>query len=240
MSWQAAVHSAKGVKHIKMGTPCQDWGDCKILSQGQLIVGAVSDGMGSARHSEVGSQLAVEVALKELKQGNWQTPPQDQKQVRKTFQEILEAVRAALKDCAIKQDYSFEDLACTLLAFVATPSWLAAMQVGDGLIVVGTPEGNYQLLFKPDKGEFANETTPVTSSFASQEMQVCLKKVSYQFICAATDGIEDISLFKPEGWQPAEKFFRPLQDHMLSPKSLDAKREELIDFLNSENINNIS
>ncbi|NET62390.1 MAG: protein phosphatase 2C domain-containing protein, partial [Symploca sp. SIO2E6] len=123
-----------------------------------------------------------------------------------------------------------------LLAFIVTPEWLVAMQVGDGFMVVRAEGGDYELLFQPDKGEFANETTPVTASDALQEMQVCLKLIPYKFICVTTDGIENISLVKPENWKPFAQFFRPLEQHMLSTLSLEQKEKKLDDFLHSEKI----
>ncbi|NET58507.1 MAG: protein phosphatase 2C domain-containing protein, partial [Symploca sp. SIO2E6] len=73
MQWQAVISSARGIKHKKIGKPCQDWGAYQILSKGHVLIGAVSDGMGSAQHAEIGSQLAVEVVISELQQDYWQS-----------------------------------------------------------------------------------------------------------------------------------------------------------------------
>lgn len=111
------------------------------------------------------------------------------------------------------------------------------MQVGDGFIVAQVDSENLQLLFKPDKGEFANETTSVTSSNVFHETKVVLSLNSYSFICLSTDGIENISLIKRENWKPFDKFFSPLQRHMESGESLERKKEDLEKFLNSEKLN---
>ena len=236
MQWQAVTSSAIGTKHKKIEKPCQDYGAHQILSEGNVLIGAVSDGMGSAKHSEIGSQLAVEVVISELQQDYWQSQLTDEDAVKQFFAQLLKLVKSRLQHKANTQGYPVQDLACTLLAFIATPEWLAAMQVGDGFIVVRAEGGDYELLFQPDKGEFANETTPVTASDALQEMQVCLKLIPYKFICATTDGIENISLVKPENWKPFAKFFRPLEQHMLSRLSLKQKKKQLKDFLHSEKI----
>ncbi|MEK0180708.1 PP2C family serine/threonine-protein phosphatase [Microcoleus anatoxicus] len=238
MQWQIVGCSAIGTKHITGGTPCQDAVFYEMISD-QIIIGAVSDGMGSARRSDVGSKLAVKTALSQIKNMMcWEHKPKNDEGARNIFRSVLEKVQAALKKEAENGGYSVEDLNCTLLAFVATPEWLAAMQVGDGLIVVRPKGQDYQLLFMPDKGEFCNETTPVTSSQALKEMEVCVKSGSYEFICAATDGIENISLVKPEKWKPFQGFFKPLEEQiMLSTKSLAHKKKEIDHFLNSEQIN---
>jgi len=239
MQWQIVGCSAIGTKHITGGTPCQDAVDYEIIPGGQIIIGAVSDGMGSARRSDVGSKLAVKTALSQMNNIKcWQSKPKNDEGAREIFWSVLEKVQAALKKQAENGGYSVEDLNCTLLAFVATPQWLAAIQVGDGQIVVRPKGGNYQLLFMPDKGEYPNVTTSVTSSHALEKMQVCVKSASYEFICAATDGIENISHIKRDNWKPSEGFFKPLEEQiMLSTKSLTHKEKEIEDFLNSEQIN---
>ncbi|MBE9184936.1 protein phosphatase 2C domain-containing protein [Microcoleus sp. LEGE 07076] len=240
MEWQVVGVSVQGSYHIDQKLPCQDAAKYETFSDNQIIIGAVSDGMGSARHSEIGSALAVNTALSEIKSRMcWQHQPSNE-QVRDIFYTVLETVKASLKEEAEKKGYSLKDLACTLLIFVATPKWLAAMQVGDGLIVVRRSKGeNYELLFRPDKGKrYPNETTPVTSSYAEREMQVDVKSGCYQFICAGTDGIENISLVKREAWRPFENFFKPLEEQiMLSQNTVNQKEMEIEDFLNSEQVN---
>jgi serine/threonine protein phosphatase PrpC len=237
MTWQAVAVSTKGTKHERSKQPCQDYGDYRILSNGQVIVGAVSDGMGSASHSEVGSKLAVRVVLEELESRDWKSRPEYDRDVKVIFDSSIRQVKKAFELHAWSENYPVQTLACTLLAFVATPEWLIAMQVGDGFIVAQTGDENLQLLFKPDKGEFANETTSVTSSNVFSEAKVSVNSNPYSFICVSTDGIENISLIKREGWKPFGKFFSPLQRHMQSDESLERKREDLEKFLNSEKLN---
>jgi serine/threonine protein phosphatase PrpC len=236
MPWQAVAVSAKGTKHEISKQPCQDYGDYKLLSDGQVIIGAVSDGMGSARHSEIGSKLAVRVALEELESKNWISRPELNEEAKVIFDTIIKEIRKAFERHAAVEGYSVQMLACTLLTFVATSEWLIAMQIGDGFIVVQTDK-NLQLLFKPDKGEYANETTSVTSPNVYEEAKISLTTNSYSFICVSTDGVENLSLIKRENWKPFDKFFSPLQRHMQSDESLEKKKEDLEKFLNSEKLN---
>ncbi len=233
MSWQAVAKSVIGAKHQKTGQPCQDCGSYAILPARDIIIGAVSDGMGSAKHSDVGSSLAVDITLNVLKRTDWSHPPKDAGII---FDFVLNEVQSGLRKEAESKGYTLHDLACTLLAFVATPKWLAAMQVGDGFIVLRSKDQDYKLLFEPDKGEFANETTPVTSSNAKEAIQVTLKQDSFLFICASTDGIENISLIKSENWKPSHDFFSPLEKDFCLKKSQKFE-EELEDALGSKRIN---
>ena len=47
---------------------------------------------------------------------------------------FLKVSNTALQQQADSKDYSVNDLACTLLVFVATPYWVAAMQLGMDLL----------------------------------------------------------------------------------------------------------
>ena len=238
MPWQVVARSAIGTKHVLKKQPCQDHGNYHKLFEGEIIIGAISDGMGSAKHSDTGSKVAVEVAISQLKNIDWQKKLTEREKAKEIFHNLLITASSELKNEAEQHGYSMQDLACTLLVFVATPDWFTAMQVGDGLLVVRSKDDkDYKLLFQPDKGEFANETTSITSSDVLDEIHIRLEPKPYEFICAATDGIENISLMKREGWRPSEKFFRPLEQYMLSQESESHKSEEIDKFLNSDKIN---
>ena len=239
MQWQAVGWKEKGIGHIKNGTPCQDDFNYQIISNEQVIIGAVSDGMGSAAHSELGSQIAVQTAIRLLNQNNLLNTPINEDEARAFFEKLLNSVVTEIQAEAKNQGYAVRDLACTLLAFVATPDWLAAMQVGDGLIVIRPKEeATYELLFRPTKGEYGNETVPITSSTASQEMQVKVIPKAVDFICAATDGIEHISLLKSQDWTAYYKFFEPLERQIMRSNTNQTEKENILrDFLNSAQVN---
>ena len=62
MSWKAVAHASIGVLHVQNDMPCQDYANYRQLEHG-VIIGAVADGAGSAKHSDVGARLAVETTL---------------------------------------------------------------------------------------------------------------------------------------------------------------------------------
>jgi hypothetical protein len=66
VTWKAIECHAIGVSHQKQGMPCQDYGKYQIL--GDVIVGAVADGAGSAKHSDLGATLVVESVVNHLLQ----------------------------------------------------------------------------------------------------------------------------------------------------------------------------
>jgi serine/threonine protein phosphatase PrpC len=237
MKWEAVAKSVIGVKHEKTQKPCQDYSDYDLKSNGQVVLGAISDGMGSAENSHIGSKLSVETTLKFLKEKKVWTLEPDEHKLRQIFEDLVRTVKSELEKKAKTEGYSIDKLDCTLIAFIATPKWLCAIQVGDGQIVVCDSSQNYQLLFQPDKGEYANVTTPITSESGLDKMRFCVKLTHYPFICAATDGIENMSLLKTEVWKPFDKFFHGLKESIASEKkSLKEKEEEVEDFLNHEEV----
>ncbi|MGL5804678.1 MAG: PP2C family serine/threonine-protein phosphatase [Xenococcaceae cyanobacterium] len=247
MSWKAIARSAIGTSHQKQQMPCQDYGSCQIFDN--LIIGAVADGAGSAKYADLGAKLTVKTALKYLtakkieewsieKKPFWQlnSHPFSEKDARKLFTETINRVRSVLQKQAANDDYSIEDLACTLAIVVATPNWLTAMQIGDGFIVVRDREEDVRLLFSPDKGEYINETTFVTSINALEAMRVSVQFGHPEFVCVSTDGLERLAI-RISDWTPFTPFFQPLEEYLRESDRLEEEDEYLMDFLNSDRLN---
>ena len=119
---------------------------------------------------------------------------------------------------------------------MATPEGIAAMQIGDGFITVRYPEQDPQLLFPPDKGEYINETTFVTSSNALKDMKVVVQPGQPEFICASTDGLERLAI-RMSDWTPFTPFFQPLEQYLGETNNLEESDEYLLSFLNSDRLN---
>lgn len=246
MVWKAIARSETGTSHQSQKIPCQDYSKYLILDD--VIVGAVADGAGSAKYADDGSKLAVETVLKSLddvikspdKQGEIETrlsQPLSELEAKPLFAKIVNRVLAELSKKASEEDYSVNELACTLLVFIATPNWLAAMQIGDGFIVLRSKNSEeYQLLFHPDKGEFANETTFITSENAIQEMQVDVIAGEQEFICASTDGLEKVAI-RFQDWKAFSPFFKPFEEYLKLTPNPEENAEYLTNFLNSERLN---
>jgi hypothetical protein len=119
--------------------------------------------------------------------------------------------------------------------FAASRTWLAALQIGDGQLVVRFAE-SYDLIFKPDRGEYCNETTFLTSAVVDESIQVTVTDRDPIFICAATDGIERISLHYQD-WAPHAAFYKPLEDFIAGAENPDAGARDIEEFLKREKLN---
>lgn len=247
MVWKAIARSVTGTRHQEQHLPCQDFGGDRILDD--VLIGAIADGAGSAKHAEVGARLAVETALAYLgeseiwlqqRQCSWRVFPVEplEKLTTTVFSHMTQQVVTVLQRTATEKRADLKDFSCTLLAFVATPHWLAAMQIGDGFIVVRSPNQTYQLLFQPDKGEYTNQTSFVTSRCALADMRTGVWTGSHPFICASTDGLESVAIHFKD-WTPFPPFFKPLEEFLqeADPNSLEHNDSYLLNFLQSERLN---
>jgi hypothetical protein len=110
------------------------------------------------------------------------------------------------------------------------------MQIGDGFIVAGLEGEEHKLLFQPDKGEFVNQTTFVTSPNALDEMQVDVIVGKQKFICASTDGLEKVAI-QMSDWTPFPPFFKPLEQYLQETTNPEQDDEYIQKFLDSERLN---
>lgn len=241
MAWRAVARSVIGVRHQTQKLPCQDYGQHHTFRE--VVVGAIADGAGSAKYAEIGAKVAVERVLQflasseqSIKKKNRLTHAFTEQEASAVFRKAVELAIAALQQTAATDQCSLSDLACTLLVFLATPNWLAAMQIGDGFILTRCQNESYQLLFQPDRGEFANETTFVTSTDALESMQVKVLDRKQQFICASTDALERVAI-RLSDWTPFSPFFQPLEDYMKETAHPEEDDAYLMSFLESERLN---
>ncbi|MFM6062148.1 MAG: PP2C family serine/threonine-protein phosphatase [Microcystis panniformis] len=237
--WKTLCQSVVGSFHVQTGLPCQDYGAYKLLGQ-DVLIGAVADGAGSAKHSDLGAKITVEAALQFLEENLKKTAlaaTETEAELKEIFWRLLAYVQQILQKEAEKEQLDINDLATTLLVVLVTSKRLAAMQIGDGFIVFKPLGGNYQLLLQPDKGEYINETTFVTSSNAVEDMQIKVLTEPVAFICVATDGVEKVSI-DYKNWQPFPPFFQPLEEYLQQTET--PLQEDLKEFLEREDLNKLT
>jgi hypothetical protein len=249
--WKAVVDSAIGTSHERGNLPCQDAGDYRRLFNGAVLIGAVSDGAGSAKHSEMGSKTAITTTLTYLESWCKQyeqkianaSPPPSQKEAENLFSHVLQQSLTEITkakeqlESQSRSSLRLRDFACTLLVVVATPYWTMAMQVGDGFIVLRHHEQtDYQLVFLPTKGEYINEALFITSSDVRARWSVKVIPQPAVFLAIASDGIEGIAI----NWKSKEapvSFFRPFEDTIRRNDPPAAIQQDLKDWLSSPEVN---
>ena len=221
MPFVAGNLSVRGLGHLRANTLCQDSSGVVEVGNG-VVVGAVADGGGSAKLSHIGSNLAAQTALSALALvgrtidlATLQEP-----QWRQICTDVLEDVRRIiLEEARIMQlgDAGVPHFGTTLLAFIASRSRLAALQVGDGFIVAtrsGTTEEGaprFDIAFKPERGEYTGETVRVTSSGWEKDMKAQVFDGPFDFVCVASDGLEKVAIRQTDN-EPFQPYFTALRN----------------------------
>ena len=165
--WKSYGAAVQGKNHERIGLPCQD--AVYTLEQKGVQVVALADGAGSAAYAQEGAQCAVVRVAQVLcdRFDRLMTEPSR----RVVHEMLLYPVQEALNVTARSYEAPLREVACTLLAVAVRGDDYLVVHVGDGVIGCWK-EGNLKVASAPERGEFANTTTFVTSSDALVKLQV--------------------------------------------------------------------
>ena len=195
-SWRAVAVSEIGAAHVLAGIPCQDASRC--FASDDVLVACVADGAGSARRSDEGARAAVDefvaVSRHFLRSGDAFSPAE-------IASRSLEAACLAVQQIA---DSDLQDYATTLLGIVVWKDSLAAVQVGDGAIIV-----DGEVVTDSHDGEYANETKFITSPDVDPTIFSTCGEI--RRVAMVTDGLENLVL-ENNGYQriPHGPFFESM------------------------------
>ena len=158
-----------GPYHIKNNIPNQDSFAFKIYKSLDLVVGAVSDGMGSRKYSHIGSKELTKLVVKQARLFY----------SKKRFEKKL------LKQWLLNiRPYKQNETLSTLMCVIIKNNKIYIAKVGDGTIVI---LGKKDKILDDDK-YFANLTT----AFSLEKLQWWeFEKNEVDTIFLATDGISD-------------------------------------------------
>ena len=233
MSWQTLGVSVIGSSHIKTDKPCQDSHAFRPLSEDVLLI-AVADGLGSADLSQVGSRLAVDAALDALEAAGPGADDSPEGWVELLAQAFATA-RRTLEERAAGANVDLRDLGTTLICVVLAPEWAACGQVGDGAVVARTQDGALALLSAPQRGEYANETVPLTTRNALELVRYSTHTLPMDALAVISDGLQNLSLLSTD-YTPFDKFFNPFFDMTARTVDLEHTRAHIEEFFGSERV----
>ena len=233
MTWRAYGASVRGTSHQRIGLPCQDAHGWRALPAGGLLC-AVADGLGSAPRADEGAQRAVAAALDALAASLAAAPAAlDEAAIAGHLRAAFAAARGALETGA--GDNPLRNYATTLLLAAVTPGWTAVGQIGDGAVVGHWPDGRLETLSLPQRGEYANETTPLTSPDADARLQVRVWPTPLRALALFSDGLQGLCINLATG-APFERFFAPFLHALTGPFDPDATGARLAAFLESARV----
>ncbi|MFP4653724.1 MAG: PP2C family serine/threonine-protein phosphatase [Phormidium sp.] len=244
MNWRVLGASVCGTSHQKRSQPCQDAWAAKIRDDG-LLLAAVADGAGSAARSRDGANCAVEAAIAYLANLTFpdltnQQPcdkeePDSEPSWEPLLREALKTAKTAVVEQAEAAGLPPRDYASTLILLVASPAGVAVAQIGDGAAVMIDQSGTLTALTQPQQGEYANQTTFLTSEGAIAQAEISLQPIPAQGIALFSDGLQRLALQMPEG-TPHAGFFSPLFQFINQDLESDGANAQLQDFLTSPRV----
>ena len=182
----------------------------------------MADGAGSAVHSQQGAQTATTAFIREaqviLAEGD------------SPCHAIEAAFSAAQQAVVVLAEADTSDYATTLLAVIWTKGGLAAAQIGDGIIVV-----DGEVFIEPDTGEYANETTFITSEDAAPHVRVIDRPAGR--LAMTTDGLQNLVVdYSGERPIPHGPFFDPLFQWLSEQDDEEQACSRLGSFLESDRV----
>lgn len=195
---------------------------------------AVADGAGSACAAERGAEVATSASLDFL-QGAVESGRTD---FEAMLHDAAKAARGAVQACASDLATDLRQLASTLLLAICGPSGGAALQIGDGVVVVRPEIDECCWVFWPQHGEYANTTNFLTDDDWDARVQVDRLDASVRRIAVLTDGLERLALH-----HQSKTVFQPFFDGLFRPitaaqsdEDVQALRPALDAFLGSDRV----
>lgn len=233
--WQVIAASVTGTFHEKKGQVCQDSYRWAVPDE-EILVAAIADGAGSALFGDVGAYVSAEAAVKTVcPQTTLIKPSMDDDVIRILLKMAFDEALRALEMEAFAMEVTSRELATTLILIIATPDLLSVAQIGDGATVAANKEGIISTITMPQKGEYVNETTFLSSPEALDTMQISIIRERVAYIAAFSDGLQNLALKMNEGI-PHEPFFLPLFRFISNMDDQKEAEKQLSGFLSSSRV----
>ena len=232
-----------GSSHLsEKGGVCQDFSDAKTLQNG-WIVAAIADGLGSAKHSNIGSELAVGEVLRFVEVNapeSWHN-----ESLYSLLRTAFHAALKLIKEKASKDGNVVKDYDTTLTCVIYNGTNVIYGHVGDGGIISLNPYGDFSILTIAQKGEEFNAVTPLRSGpdnwiFGSSNESIVA-------LLMLTDGIYDVAcpwLIAKQEQKIYVNYVRPFMDrNILSVKTaadFENAQKEIVEFFTGEHSRKIT
>jgi hypothetical protein len=211
--WRYVAASVAGTSHLARDGICQDASECRLvyLADGSaVLVAVVSDGAGSAARGEVGAYLACAYfhrAIADYFADSQRVADLEREQLADWLRGFADEVGIF----AEAEGRESRDYACTLLGAIVEADQAAIFQIGDGAVVVGgDPDPDaLDVVFWPQRGEYANQTYFATDGDAPDQAELALIDRAVDEIALLTDGLQGLALTFAARAAHAP-FFRPV------------------------------
>ena len=252
--WRYVAVSVAGERSTWEGRACADAGAARWDATSQALLLVAADGAGTARCSRAAAQSVVDEVGERAFVGLRDDPLRlrDGALLEAYVVDLARAARGRLEAAAGGPGPAasstaaalpepgatvLDDYATTLLIALATPTWVAALQIGDGYVLRVTEPGGAEALFQPSRGRYANETAFVTSFASFDELrvrgQVQVRSLPADTTLALgliTDGLEHVVMDMRAGGVPHEPLVASLMRELYrhEPEDFAARLERYL------------
>jgi protein phosphatase 2C-like protein len=235
--WKYGFASVAGTSHNKSSLACEDSAKVEVFNgqQGdEILLAVASDGAGGAAFANLGSNLACDLLVTDVKAhffagGSWAQLGDD----------FIGSWVGRFQDQVAKwSGQSPKEFACTLLAAVVGREHAAYFQIGDGAIVTSRSDDEYQCVCWPQRGEYANSTNFLTDDDAAAKIYREVKASGIDEVALFTDGLQNLVL--DYRTQSAHSPYFASMFAWLRPRRSGYSSElsdSLVAYLNSEKVN---
>jgi serine/threonine protein phosphatase PrpC len=237
--WRRIAQSVRGSSHAGEDSPCQDSHGLRLLLSGpaETLVACVADGAGSAKFSDLGSEIACSAILEFIASYRETVGSFDELSAEDVLH-WCEEIRRRIQSDANMRGCTPRDLATTLCVAIVGPTSSCFFQIGDGAIIAGH-HGLYGVIFWPQSGEFANSTNFITSNEYRERLEFLSAKTRFTDVALFTDGLERLAL-RFDVQTPHVPFFQPLFQVLRTSADEQGLNEGLRKFLSSDTVQNRS
>ncbi len=218
IEWKIIGASVAGFSHQAEATPCQDFHTVSLLTNGWLV-GAVSDGAGSAPRSAEGAKAICEGVVSQIATHISQFSDDkdaclEQTTVRSWVTDGVEFVRTKLTK--IGTNDSIADFHATLVGVIAGPNGGLFFHIGDGAACATDTENfSSSILSFPENGEYANETFFFTQKNWHEHLRLTPFDQKFNLIVLMSDGVTPFALAHGMSG-PHAPFFSPLSRYLVA------------------------
>ncbi|MGH9935446.1 MAG: PP2C family serine/threonine-protein phosphatase, partial [Blastocatellia bacterium] len=196
--WKYGFAPVAGTFHLKSSAACQDASRVEVVVDAggsEVLVAAVSDGAGSAALAQLGSKLACDLFIDEVKS---HIVGGDTRAVlsENFVADWIGKFRRLAVGWSGAGSARIQDFACTMLAAVVWRDRALYFQLGDGAIVESRRDepDRYTVVCWPQQGEYANMTNFLTDADATDKVFRELKSGAIDEVAVFTDGIQRLAL----------------------------------------------
>ena len=198
---------ATGAYHSAKAIPCQDAYSICVVSD-DVLIGAVTDGLGSERFSDRGAKITANISVNEV--SNNYSPTQSVEEKLCLIKDSFAKAYSKVIEVAKKQGNNIDQYDCTLCLCILeeTTGDLYYGQSGDSGLIVSKRNGTYEVVTKQQRDE-EGYVYPLCAGPEYWEVGIVQNVVGAMLL---TDGILD--LIVPENTKCLnEKFLNRMMDH---------------------------